>query len=74
MDRVKHHIERLLRRNYSKIGVLGKLSDMNLRNNEDESDLYKNIDDIFDKILKEGNHNVGTNKGKSKSQFLYLKI
>ncbi len=77
MDRRKHQIERLLRKNYSKLGVRGKLSDMNLRyhwldsrNKEDEILLTREIDELFNSILEEGNHTVGRNKGKNKSEFL----
>ena len=72
-------IEKLLRRNYSKLGVLGKLSDLNMRKHildkdhkSDEISLKKEIDNRFNEILKEGNHIVRHNKGKNKSEFLSL--
>ena len=72
-------IEKLLRKNYSKLGVLGKLSDLNMRKHwldenhkSDEISLKKEIDNKFQEILKEGKHIIRFNKGKNKSEFLSL--
>jgi hypothetical protein len=72
-------IEKLLRKNYSKLGVLGKLSDLNMRKHwldenhkSDEISLKEEIDNKFEEILKEGLHRIGYNKGKNKSEFLSL--
>ena len=72
-------IEKLLRRNYSKLGVLSKMSDLNMRSHWLDKDhkikeksLKEEIDSKFNEVLKQGLHSIAYNKGKNKSEFLCL--
>lgn len=77
MSRQEFHINKLLRKGWSKLGVLGKLSDMNMRPKwhevDKEQQLIEKINSIFNEILNEGEHVAQQLKGGSKSEFLRIK-
>jgi hypothetical protein len=77
--RRENKIRNLFKKGYSKNGVFDRLRKLNLRcldigfNEEDDAIAASQIDSVFSELLSSGLYNVGFNKGKNKSEFLFLK-